>query len=53
MSDLSREDMISILEGIARDGSPGLQIQAIRLLFSIDGGEDPDGDELERLLRTK
>jgi hypothetical protein len=53
MGPLSREEAILILEGIARDGSPSLQIQAIRLLFQVQDGGKVDEDDLERILRTK
>lgn len=58
---LSQEEMLEILEGIARDGGDTARIQAIKLLREMENGEEiPQGafeqlDELapRRHYRTK
>lgn len=50
---ISRDEMIEILEKIAREGSDTARIQAIKTLIRLQEGQNVDDDDLERLIRTK
>jgi hypothetical protein len=50
---LDRDEMVTILEGIAREGSDAARIQAIKTLLALQEGDDDGSDELERLIGRK
>jgi hypothetical protein len=50
---LTRDEMIVILEEIAREGANSAKIQAIKVLLDLQAADMPLEDELERILRTK
>jgi hypothetical protein len=50
---LSRDEMIVILEEIARDGSDTARIQAIKTLLRLqDGSDDVGDDDLDKLIQA-
>lgn len=50
---LERDEMIEILEQIAREGADTARIQAIKTLIRLKEGHDVDDDEFERLIQSK
>jgi hypothetical protein len=50
---LEHDEMIEILEQIARNGGDAARIQAIKTLIRLQEGDNIDDDDLERLIRKK